>query len=46
MKSLGDKNMPYFRVSVSKKLSDGEIDKITRGLGIALEQVPEKTRHR
>ena len=37
--------MPYFRVSVTKKLSAVEIDEITQGLGIALEQVPGKTRH-
>jgi len=37
--------MPYFRVSVAKKLSSAEIDEITHGLGIALEQVPGKLRH-
>jgi phenylpyruvate tautomerase PptA (4-oxalocrotonate tautomerase family) len=37
--------MPYFRVSVSKRLSPEEAEEITQGLGIALEQVPGKTRH-
>ena len=36
--------MPYFRVSVAKKLSPAEAEEITLGLGIALEQVPGKTR--
>jgi phenylpyruvate tautomerase PptA (4-oxalocrotonate tautomerase family) len=36
--------MPYFKISVTKKLTEEEREKITEGLGIALETVPGKAR--
>ncbi|MDR1589118.1 MAG: hypothetical protein LBS51_02885 [Oscillospiraceae bacterium] len=36
--------MPYFRVSVSQKLTEEKADELVEGLGIALEAVPDKKR--